>query len=443
MSRSRKPPRTTTERCTSNKDPPPSSVQLTPEQEEVRKKIAHILELNAKPMQMTMSHFAKAKSPSSERGRLVTAIISKTGVYKTAKQKRRGQQKERTRSLIGTSLISSTTKFSRPRTRRGGAYRIKKKGHDESANIINKAKEKAMSPESIKALSPLFFNGNRQTSAIVGIPRSSHIRPATDLFVLDTKLGFRYPANEEEDHILLLPREKVLEGHPDVSRILSSLECAQQNSTTSLTRGGKRIVAFQSGGSKYINPGLYPKRAGKGVAHRTVHKMPPTQWQTLLKYIKYCERKACNHLNGKFLTGYGHAKSVVSIPGFPAPPGQKPSDMFSTFAAAKDVCLNSHTDEDTIYSLVTTIDCNQSVTFRIDDPICCYFTFPELGMAVALRPGDILLFNPRTYHSISSRCHEEQHIWCISLYLKTRLVGGNDNSLPLDHLQKEIKQMMV
>ncbi len=47
---------------------------------------------------------------------------------------------------------------------------------------------------------------------------------------------------------------------------------------------------------------------------------------------------------------------------------------------------------------------------------------------VALRPGDFLLFNPQEPHSISSRCCAGDEVFCISSYLKTGVVGDNDNS---------------
>ncbi len=61
----------------------------------------------------------------------------------------------------------------------------------------------------------------------------------------------------------------------------------------------------------------------------------------------------------------------------------------------------------------------------------CYFAFPRIGTAVALWPGDFLLFNPQILHSISSRCKSENKIFCISSYLKMGVVGLNDNSNPV------------
>jgi ectoine hydroxylase-related dioxygenase (phytanoyl-CoA dioxygenase family) len=62
-----------------------------------------------------------------------------------------------------------------------------------------------------------------------------------------------------------------------------------------------------------------------------------------------------------------------------------------------------------------------------------YFTFAEQGIAVALRPGDVLLFNPQYQHCISSRTssYESKDVFCLSLYLKSAIVENNDNTLPL------------
>ena len=75
--------------------------------------------------------------------------------------------------------------------------------------------------------------------------------------------------------------------------------------------------------------------------------------------------------------------------------------------------------------------------YNMSDSIVAYFCFPRLGIAVALRPGDILIFNPREYHSISSRCNNVEEIYVATVYLKTAVVGLNDNSLPLTPEQEE------
>ena len=87
--------------------------------------------------------------------------------------------------------------------------------------------------------------------------------------------------------------------------------------------------------------------------------------------------------------------------------------------------LRSHIDRDFTMSIVQAHINNHA--YQVDDKILCYFAFPRIGMAVALLPGDFLLFNPQEPHSISSRCRKEDEIFCISSYLKTAVVGLKDN----------------
>jgi hypothetical protein len=85
-----------------------------------------------------------------------------------------------------------------------------------------------------------------------------------------------------------------------------------------------------------------------------------------------------------------------------------------------NVYLRSHIDRDFTMSIVH--------VYQVDDKSLCYFAFLRIGVAVALRPGDFLLFNPQEPHSISSPCRKEDDFICISSYLKTAVVGLNDNT---------------
>ncbi len=94
-----------------------------------------------------------------------------------------------------------------------------------------------------------------------------------------------------------------------------------------------------------------------------------------------------------------------------------------------NVYLRSHINVDFTMSIVQAHIDNHD--YVIDDKVICYFAFPRIGMAVALWPGDFLLFNPNEPHSISSRCSREDDIVIISSYLKMAVVGLNDNSNPI------------
>jgi hypothetical protein len=73
---------------------------------------------------------------------------------------------------------------------------------------------------------------------------------------------------------------------------------------------------------------------------------------------------------------------------------------------------------------------------NLNDEVVVYFCFPTLGVAIPMRPGDFLLFNSQIPHCISTRRRLEHNIISISLYLKTMVVGGNNNSMQLTEVQQ-------
>jgi hypothetical protein len=74
---------------------------------------------------------------------------------------------------------------------------------------------------------------------------------------------------------------------------------------------------------------------------------------------------------------------------------------------------------------------------QVNAEVCNYFTFAEQGVAVALWPGDILLFNPVYEHCLPSHTsvYETKDVFSLSMYLKTAIVSMNDNSLPLTEIE--------
>jgi hypothetical protein len=121
--------------------------------------------------------------------------------------------------------------------------------------------------------------------------------------------------------------------------------------------------------------------------------------------------------------------------------GSTTETIWASLAAAKNHYLNSHTDEDFFYSLLMIVsahglrdDINR---YKMDAGVCNYFTFTEQGVAVALQPGDILLFNPVYEHCLSScsDAYETKDVFSLSMYLKTAIVGMNDNSVPLTEVE--------
>ncbi len=110
------------------------------------------------------------------------------------------------------------------------------------------------------------------------------------------------------------------------------------------------------------------------------------------------------------------------------------SKIFNAISYTKNAHLSCHTDMDFTQSVITCYKDGHACD--IDDDIVAYFCFPRIGMAVAMRPGDILVFNPREHHSVSSRCTHEHDIYFTAMYLKSAVVSLNDNTIPLTSEQE-------
>ena len=105
--------------------------------------------------------------------------------------------------------------------------------------------------------------------------------------------------------------------------------------------------------------------------------------------------------------------------------------IYNGLAFGKNAFLRAHTDQDFTYSDAQVhVD---GTEYHLDDPIACYFCFPRLGIAVPLRPGDYLLFNALEPHCVSSRCNTDIDVYTMTCYLKTAVVGGNNNQRPLSN----------
>ena len=109
----------------------------------------------------------------------------------------------------------------------------------------------------------------------------------------------------------------------------------------------------------------------------------------------------------------------------------------AALTTAKDHQARAHSDDDAYFTALTVNVKKKGAaeaTVPMEDmPICQYFCFPELGLAVALRPGDVLFFNPVKMHccSLKTAAYADYDVHISSYYLKAGHIGLNNNSLPL------------
>ena len=105
-------------------------------------------------------------------------------------------------------------------------------------------------------------------------------------------------------------------------------------------------------------------------------------------------------------------------------------NVYPALACLKNGFLQSHVDDDSWYCLLQVHSPPEiGREYAMDDEIVTYFVFPEQGVAVSLRPGDIMMFNPQVYHCLSSCAKCNRDVFGCSMYLKTAVAGGNDNGL--------------
>ena len=113
--------------------------------------------------------------------------------------------------------------------------------------------------------------------------------------------------------------------------------------------------------------------------------------------------------------------------------------MYGALAFGLNVHLSCHSNEDFNYPIAFVL--KEGHTCSRKDKIVSYFSFPSLGIAMAMRPGNLIIFNPRLPHCISSRCNNDDTVLSFSMYLKTSAVGLNDNDLPLTEEQSGLAKM--
>jgi hypothetical protein len=73
-----------------------------------------------------------------------------------------------------------------------------------------------------------------------------------------------------------------------------------------------------------------------------------------------------------------------------------------------------------------------------------HFMFPTYRYAVAIRPGDVLIFNPKVYHCCSAKLcgYETFDLNVMTMYSKAAVIGKNNNNLQLTYAQRQALRSM-
>ena len=248
-------------------------------------------------------------------------------------------------------------------------------------------------------------------------------------------LGIRYPEPGYNPYncpppFIMPPRDEVLKriGLDDACTAKSLFESAQviehiQGASTQrhcLVLGDKD----EDSTSTYVGAyGNVANRSGRGISRSKVYKKTPQENAEVVNALaKSLEQIFRLYAHSKCVSIAEDAAEFVhhsTIEG---------CRIYSGLAIGTNIYLQAHVDRDFTQSIVMVLK-NQRC--KNEDDVAAYFCFPRLGVAVPLRPGDVLIFNPLEPHCLSSRCRKTDDIVCFSLYLKTAVTGKHDNSNPL------------
>ena len=194
--------------------------------------------------------------------------------------------------------------------------------------------------------------------------------------------------------------------------------------------------------SQYNYMGTHVKQGAKGITpySKVLEHVDHDSQQIIIKFIRQIEHLFEMYMDTNEIRIVLAALHLVDGATFSTSyDDDKKARLYGSLAVGENVFLATHTDKDFTYSAVTIQwkghygDGNGN-----GGRVLAYFVFPLLGIAIPLRAGDVLFFNPNEPHCISKRVEDKDRIFCISLYLKYGNIGCNDNSMPLNDTQQEL-----
>lgn len=233
---------------------------------------------------------------------------------------------------------------------------------------------------------------------------------------------------------LMIPRKYVLH-HCSAKKTEETINglLELQRTEKRCNRSGKK-TGRSSSGAKYAILGNKVKQGGHGFSQDKLSQSRPRTFDALKKFAKRMEHITSSYVPSQWLRAITRASSA----------DEWPTLGTCSFTAAVASCINysapAHVDDDFVFS-IHQVNCDSP--YAMEDKVCQHFCFPEFGVAIAQRPGDVLLFNPHVFHCLSERADEyvDVDVHVTSLYTKTAHVGKNNNSLPLTEDQTTYLQL--
>ena len=185
-------------------------------------------------------------------------------------------------------------------------------------------------------------------------------------------------------------------------------------------------VAGKDGHSHYTNVGTTTLICGRGMTHKMGGFSKPLLRMAFSQFSSWVKR--IDHMCAKWMPPdsmilFDAVKKFCEQQGLRLCDGNEA--LFPAMVVQKNPFLNCHTDPDFNYALVTIVS-REVPGAGISDDVVCYFCFPTLGVAVPLRSGDMLFFNPKIPHCVSARIDPTKDSFCVSFYMNKNYPSGRD-----------------
>lgn len=257
--------------------------------------------------------------------------------------------------------------------------------------------------------------------------------------IWDTTIGCKLMEDEQIPIFILPPRNDLLfqasSAHADVACLRNVL--LYHNKPAS--RGSSKTGIC----TKYATLGAHCSRNKPGIHCTKIHECCIDSYNHIKKMLRRGE------FFGKMFLPFGLMSTVRAMKKYinNKTSIQSDKDCFSSVWASVATSFNyvspSHQDKDAYLSclMVSFVPSNHQMdkNFYYEKNLkpALYFCLPEYNIAVALRPGDVIFFNPQHHHCVSQRTQDYLHeeVYVTSFYMKTAEVSGNDNTVKIDNLK--------
>ena len=261
----------------------------------------------------------------------------------------------------------------------------------------------------------------------------------------NSSLGLIYkcPDSSSAD-IILCPRNDIISRGLNNSDLLCAAFDIVLGVTPRTLRGSKsqRVKCDTDKPPRYACIGTHVNQGG-GITpfSAALEKTDDKTRKLIEQYVGSVEHLYCAYVSHEEISIVTNAIELVGASTFTMPPSTsnpcpKKATIYGAMAVGINVYLGTHTDTDFALSAVS-VHCESSC-HKNEERTLVYFAFPALGIAIALKAGDVLFFNPNEPHCVTSRVIESDQLYIVSLYLKSASIGLNNNSIPLTNVQKSV-----